>query len=80
MPPLSEAEERVQTCRGLIRSFWGDLKNGVAELGKESVKEVMMRGVSGLENGGPEEEEGDGDDEMVDEVVRMWCEVLRLRA
>ncbi|ORY10465.1 hypothetical protein BCR34DRAFT_615163 [Clohesyomyces aquaticus] len=50
-----------------VRAVWEDVRAGL-EFGKVEVREVMM----GKEKGGDEGE--------AEKTVRMWCEVLRLRA
>lgn len=53
-------------AQATIREFWGRMREG-KDFGKSEVKEVLMV----PKNGGRKEEQ--------DAVVRMWCDILRLR-
>ncbi|KAF2187278.1 hypothetical protein K469DRAFT_685808 [Zopfia rhizophila CBS 207.26] len=61
--PDDLAQEVDQTAK-TVRDFWDSIKKGI-EFGKVEMKEVMMDKLAF-------KDEGEG-------IVRMWCEVLRLR-
>jgi hypothetical protein len=50
----------------VIKEFWAKIKEG-RDLGRSEVREVFMTPKEG------------GRSQEKDAVVRMWCEVLRLR-
>jgi hypothetical protein len=60
-------QEEAQSAEEELRGMWGSIKNKV-EFGKSEVREVLM-GKDGLKN----------KDSEAEAIVRMWCEVLRLR-
>ena len=66
---IAEMEERVSQCQNAVREFWGVVKRGAGEqMGRGGIREVLMDADSLVK--GQEE----------NAVVRLWCEVLRLRA
>jgi hypothetical protein len=61
-----EEDVDISDAEELIRGLWGTIRTGI-DIGKAEVREVML-GKEGLK--GKTHKEA---------VVRMWCEVLRLR-
>ena len=61
-----EEEVDFEFVQAMIRELWGKIREG-RDLGRAEVREVFMVPKEG------------GKKEETDAVVRMWCEVLRLR-
>jgi hypothetical protein len=68
MDGLSADEDTVdlEERQSEVRAVWTLIKSGI-EFGKAEVREVMMG------------QEGVKEDAEKEAIVRMWCDVLRLR-
>ena len=69
-PYAGNVEENVAYARAAVRELWGAIR-ARRDLGRGEVREVFMAPSGGSAR--------DAKSDETDAMVRMWCEVLRLR-
>ena len=77
---VDEEEINLDDTEALIKGFWGSIRGGVDRLGAKvvagDIREVMQEKSMVVEDIRAKRVSGRKSE---DAVVRMWCEVLRLR-